>query len=179
MKNSTYTKLIDSLTELLKNTPYDELTITDLCSHACVTRRTFYKNFKSIDALVQHFFLEKFYKTCCANMNDKSFFESDEYIHTMVYTWDKYGDLIMSLDKWDVLEYLTKNNIYTITKLIKEKISDEFIVNYSEYFIISTYSLLSNICMMWLKRGKKETPEELIDIIYKFVYHKSLTTENT
>lgn len=170
MRRTTYDRLICSLDCLLIATPYDKLTVTALCSHAGITRRSFYKCFKSVDALVQHFFIQTFYDTCGTNMTDEGYFESDEFVHTMINTWDRYGSLFMSLERWNVLEYLSKNNIAVISELIKEKFSDEFTVTYSEYFITSTYSLLASMCMVWLKRGRRESCGELAEIIKRFIY---------
>ena len=49
----------DALLCLLKNTPYDEINISDICTLATVSRNTFYRNFKSKDAVLDQYLLTK------------------------------------------------------------------------------------------------------------------------
>ncbi len=170
MRQKTFDYLTAGLTALLQTTPYENLTVVMLCKEAGITRRTFYKNYKSIDDLVRKMFLDMFFTDCYDQMTDESYFESDHFIDMLIETYDRYGELFVALDKWNVLEYLTKDNISVIVTTINERFHDSFIRKYSDYFIASTYGSIGNMCMLWLKKGKQENRDELKRIIRSFIY---------
>lgn len=177
MRTSTFNQLVVSLTSLLQSIPYDELTVSALCKEANITRRTFYNRYKSIDDLVRRIFLDMFYDDCYHMIMDESYFKSMHFIEGMINTWDRYGELFLALDRWNVLEYLTKDNVEVIISLINEKFTDEYIMKYPEYFIASRFASIGNLCMIWLKKGRHESKEELVEIIRHFIYHQEKIEE--
>ena len=46
--------LVDTLLTLMKTTPYDKITIRDLCKHADLSRQTFYNLFQSKDEILYY-----------------------------------------------------------------------------------------------------------------------------
>lgn len=172
MKQKTYEKLNASLIKIIQNTPYEEITVKLLCNEANITRKTFYNNYKSIDEFVKNIFINMFYEKCYSKINDESYFESTEFILTMIDIWNEYDKLFLALDKWNILEYFMKNNINNIIELIKEQFKDIYISKYKEYFIVCTYGNIANVCLTWLKKGKLESKEELEIIIKRFIYHQ-------
>ena len=57
------TRIVHALTTLLSTVPYEKISISRLCNEAGISRQTFYKNFKSIDAIV-HYKLQQIQSYC-------------------------------------------------------------------------------------------------------------------
>ena len=49
----------EALLQLMKHIPYEEISISDLRTQATVSRNTFYRNFKSKDAVLDQYLLTK------------------------------------------------------------------------------------------------------------------------
>ncbi len=161
-------KIIQAFTSLLKNKPYDQITITEICYNAQISRQTFYAHYKNKDVIFSDLYLNMLNELCIPKMNDINYFYSDEFVKTMIDSFDKWSDLYLSLKKWDVLDYLTKDNVNLISQIIKDKSDDPFIQAYPEYFISYIYEPLTSICLNWVLNNKHETKEELFEIIKHF-----------
>ncbi|MCD7951157.1 MAG: TetR/AcrR family transcriptional regulator [Erysipelotrichaceae bacterium] len=166
-------KIIQSFISLLKNKPYDQITITEICQKAHVSRQTFYSHYQNKDVIFSDLYLNMLNELCIPKMTNINYFYSDEFFKTMIDSFDKWSDLYLTLKQWDVLNYLTKNNIDLIAQIIVDKTNDPYIRSYPNYFINYIYEPLTSICLNWVLNGKQESKEELFKIIKHFqMVHK-------
>ncbi|MCR5506159.1 MAG: TetR/AcrR family transcriptional regulator [Bacilli bacterium] len=66
MKTNVKEKLSDAYLDLLKSKPYIEITVSELCSKADVSRISFYRNFKSFDDIL-NFTIDRIYARYVGN----------------------------------------------------------------------------------------------------------------
>ncbi len=145
--------------ELMKYEPYDEITIKQICMKANVSRQTFYNHYENKDVIFSDLYMELLEELCIAKMNSIDYFYSDEFLNILIDTFDEWSDLFVALKKWDVLHYLTKNNLDMIASLIINKTEDDYIKKYPNYFLNYIYEPLTSICLNWIYGGKKESKE--------------------
>lgn len=176
MNKKAKARIISSMVELLKTTPYDKLTINAICRNASITRQTFYLYYKSKDEVIKKTYMELFEQKCLHKIKDESYFSSDDFLDEIIDNYDTYSELYKSLDKRHVLSYLTKDVLVTIQAIINERFRVEFIKQYSSYYLSAVYTPIHAICMQWIMQGKKESREELKNIITRFVYRQSTGT---
>lgn len=162
-------KIYISLIELLKIYDYEKLTITQICQHAHISRQTFYTYYQNKDDVIKSF-LDYILKERLLDKIDSDYFFSFEYVHYVVELYDLHDSFFIVLEKWNILDYLSKDNQEIIKKLFKEKTKNEYIQKYSQYYYLSFFSSIHSICMEWIHNGKKETKKELEDIIMEFVF---------
>lgn len=169
MKKKIDRKIYISLIELLKIYDYEKLTITQMCQHAHISRQTFYTYYQNKDDVIKSF-LDYILKERLLDKIDSDYFSSFEYVHYVVELYDLHDSFFIALEKWNILDYLSKDNQEIIKKLFKEKTKNEYIQKYSQYYYLSFFSSIHSICMEWIHSGKKETKKELEDIIMEFVF---------
>jgi hypothetical protein len=82
----------------------------------------------------------------------------------MIHFFDTNADLLTALRHWDLLQrisYLpTAKSLFSAAE---EK--DEILSRYPAYTMIYFWGSYFSLCSMWLRNGKKETPEEMFQII--------------
>ncbi|MCD7808354.1 MAG: TetR/AcrR family transcriptional regulator [Erysipelotrichaceae bacterium] len=90
-------KIIQAFTSLLKNKPYELITITEICQKASISRQTFYSHYQNKDVIFSDLYLNMLNELCIPKMNDINYFYNDEFIKTMIDTFNKWSDLYLSL----------------------------------------------------------------------------------
>ncbi|MBA4687614.1 MAG: TetR/AcrR family transcriptional regulator [Candidatus Galacturonibacter soehngenii] len=155
------------LLSLLQKKPYQSITITELCKKSDIARRTFYRNFRCIDEVLEYYIEDiilEFEEEMKAHEK-----ESYRSIITAYFTfWLRYADF---------LEILNKNNLTHLIfiQYIKCLLQMPYIANYKSdspinepifsckiaYSAGGLWSLLS----YWCANGCTQTPTELADTI--------------
>lgn len=143
----------DALLLLMEKKDYRDITITEICSRAGVTRMSFYRNFSGKDDILRRWIV---------SVTDSFLEESG-----ISYRKDSIRDYFIKLFKHlghyrDTCTLLYK---YQLSHLIKEQFDRCFLRAYSEiYDEYKSYFLsggIYNVFLLWLMNGCRETPEEL------------------
>lgn len=146
-----------ALTNLMKEKPFEEITICEIVKKAGVGRTSFYRNY--------------FYK------EDVLFSKMDdiaaEWSKTADYSNSNICEKILYLFEKErpILEILYKNNLeYLMYKLIRKYfgVSEEIKNNTQAYLLSFWAGAFFGWCDEWAKRGMKETPEEILLMIKQF-----------
>ena len=125
-KRQTYTFLKIALFELLRNKPFIEISVTDICQKAIVHRTTFYKHFEDKDHLLRTIIAElqqQFDEHCSQNMNIK---ENPKTFY--LYLFERLLEYISSNKAFMSKIILDKSNNY-IEEIFKNSLS-EYIENH-------------------------------------------------
>lgn len=165
MNKSEYSKkqITETLIEMLQTTSLDQITITSLVSKAQVSRNAFYNNYHSIEDVLKEVYRRAHQKTFQDKYKDIHYFTSDEAILDFISFFDKNTPLLLALNKWDLLPYISKYNTEAILQSLNQE--NDFIQNHKEYFMIYYTIPYFNMCYYWILSGKKETTSELFQII--------------
>ena len=136
--------ITNSLFELMKAKPYNDISITEITDKAKVNRVSFYRNFTSKEDIIN-----KWITSTTQNFLSKS---------------------DINYQKDSTLDYFTK----LFTHLEKYKTEAMLIYNKKEYSNYKSYFLaggIFNVYYFWLINGCKETPqqvaEKLVDLMSK------------
>ena len=82
----------------------------------------------------------------------------------MISFFDHNSELITVLRHWDLLSRVASFPTQKSLLSASEE-NDEILSSYPEYTMVYFWIRPFTICNMWLRGGKKETPEELFEII--------------
>ena len=134
--------IADALLLLMKNKPWNSITITEITNLANVSRVTYYRNFK--------------------NKEDILIYKVSLSLFTYLVTLQDILDAIIQSG----LEHILLLSNYSIFEdCITLPISEQ----YSRYY----HSMgLSGFILAWIKRGMKESPEEMGNILIQRVCEK-------
>ncbi|MBQ8604119.1 MAG: TetR/AcrR family transcriptional regulator [Oscillospiraceae bacterium] len=172
-QNSNMQKILFTTISLLKNNTYEDITIKDICTAAGISRQTFYNYFKSKDEIFKVFFRDLVEKGEVFSPDKPlEYYFSDRYLYDIISLYDKYSDIFIALYKQDILWYLGKEFVSAHKNALFDKIPDPYINKYRNYFYLYSYLTISYICLEWIKTGKKETKEELIEMLKYFSHFR-------
>ncbi len=159
--------MIDSLLQLMKTIPYDEITITQITNKAGVSRMTYYRNYLSKDEILasyNEYLTEEFASITrtIKEMNNSSYFKAlfdfSSKCKDYLYTLNKTQKLYI------ILEAINKN-VDVITKD-----NDEENIYYYKFFAGAIFNTL----ISWIISGTKESSEEMAEKLVDFIGNNTL-----
>ncbi len=161
-------KLAKALIELLQVCPFDRITVSSLTEKAGVSRSAFYSNYKRIEDILTDAILESLKESFDEKFMDENYVYSRNFVCDFIDYFDKYGKLLLVISKWDLLDFITISTSKTVDSTLQSYYDDPLIQNHIEYFQYFTVANMYFTCLAWLRKGKKETKEELCDICLHF-----------
>ena len=150
--------------QLLEKKDFDKITISEIIERAGVSRMGFYRNFSSKESIVENFVLEKFKETVNEiTASRKLDFQIDKIMITTLVNFKKFACYIkLFLDKnLDALLYNCYHKAYYSLYNGSNSAKNSTIRDYSNEMFIAE---LFNLEMCWVRKGMKESPEELARI---------------
>ena len=155
--------ITNSLFELMKVKPYNDISITEITDKAKVNRVSFYRNFTSKEDII-----DKWIKSTTQNSLSKSDinYQKDstlDYFTKLFTHLEKYKTEAMLIYKANLFNLLKDEFDNNIINLHKKEYS-----NYKSYFLAGG---IFNVYYFWLINGCIETPhrvaEKLVDLMSK------------
>ncbi len=147
-----------ALLELMKNTPFDKITITDIVKHSGVSRMAFYRNFDSKRAILSDMadilfgelyliladYRQHQTSLTCYQAIFELFCKYQENIHILLH-----GGIHIS-------DFLVHTEVFS-----KCYIDVDFRIRYKD---LSWWGALDSIVIDWFEQGMKESVEEMIHV---------------
>ncbi len=147
--------ITDALLLLMKRKDYKDISITELCEKAGVTRMSFYRNFESKEDILKRWVAEITDEFLAASKISYKRDGDREYFIKLFTHMEQYKDICMALRKADLLH------------IVKEQFDKVFLTVYkNEYHDYKSYFLsggIYNVFLLWLVNGCRESPSELAD----------------
>lgn len=156
-----------ALKELLKNHPYETITISKLCEAASIGRVTFYRHFDSIDDVLQLKCDEVF-----GGMEDYffNFYKENPYTEPFLkanlrywYNNSEILEIIFKAGKHQMVLNGFANQLSKFTLPTRGK--NDVLCEYKSYFIATRSSMIMSILEQWIADGKNIPPDRLSEII--------------
>ena len=155
--------ITNSLFELMKAKPYNDISITEITDKAKVNRVSFYRNFTSKEDIINKWITS----------TTQNFLSKSDINYQKDSTLDYFTKLFTHLEKYKTEAMLIYNaNLFN---LLKNEFDNNLInlhkkeySNYKSYFLAGG---IFNVYYFWLINGCKETPqqvaEKLVDLMSK------------
>ncbi|GMQ57484.1 TetR/AcrR family transcriptional regulator [Vallitalea sediminicola] len=177
--NQTQEWIISALLELMDKKNYREITIVDIASKAHISRRTFYRHFKTKDDILV-IYCNVILKDFAQNIRSKD--EMTVYTVSLSYFefWNQHLDFLKLLRKSDMLYFvgdrLPEFMAYVavlVDHLSLDQIDETRIQQdkyyYAHYFNIGGYW---SITTLWMDKEQRETPEQMATIMEKIIFRQ-------
>ncbi len=173
--DQTQTKLwiINSLLELLERKDYSAITINMIVDHARLSRRTFYRHFKTKDDTMKYItglLMNQFADTLLANHASGMEGVAIAYFQF----WEKYIDVLLLLKKAHVLYFIEDNLaelIINVAKKIKHVPSGISLEQLGSLYEKYNYEFSIKLAgfwkatIIWCHENPRKSPEEMGKII--------------
>ncbi|HGO3431674.1 TPA: TetR/AcrR family transcriptional regulator [Staphylococcus aureus] len=167
----TINRIHDGMVNLLKTKAYNDITVKDICEKGQISRTTFYTHYKTKDDFIYS------YLNTLLKEAKKKFLKSETltqaiFLKKMIYFWLSEGQLILML--------LGDESAYKLHQVIKKSLQQRIEINVvpvlntkmlttkEKYFLLIFMSnAIIGVLQDWVKRGDKESPKEVAEIMNK------------
>lgn len=147
---------------------YASITITDIANKAGLSRRTFYRHFKTVDELLLHILR-------------KNIIESYNYIRhqnpqkfsDFVFVFFSYWEINQNLLKLIVKNNLTHFFISELYKNVDKSMLAYYILNENDYLYSFAVGGISNLLIQWINDGFTKSPKKMKSIAEEISQHLS------
>lgn len=168
MKKEEITKIriTNALIQLLDRYPLENISITLLCDKAQVSRSAFYNNYAHIEDVLKQHYSSMHYQSFKHQYQDVDYMYSDQHIKDFIQFFDLNSNLLNALQKWDLFSIIAKYNTELVIEDLK-KSNSTFVKENAYYFMIYNCTKFFYLGLAWIANNKKETPQELFNLIKK------------
>ena len=172
MSEQTKVWIFNSFFDLLKGLHYNKLTVQEISQHARISRRTFYRIFKSKDDLLQTYFEELLNKYLIVlKKNAPQNFE--EFVNLFLGFWKEYIDQLKLLEKESLLTNMLSEYNKKLPQLYKSfpmmwhlTTSDDNEITVATWFIVGG---LWNVFVGWLSEFDGDDKYDLSQAIIESI----------
>ena len=161
-------EIMDAFMKLMAEKMYMEITVTDIIKKAGVARASFYRNFNSIndviDALIDEL-SDDLIENVLPNLSGTDKRKWREFLFNHFYQF---------LRRRKEMEEIRFENLPVLFNRLDNKIEQKESLLPAEtikdkYSVIGKMGLINSITRKWMESGAKESPEEMIDYIMSFI----------
>lgn len=172
--------IVDALIELMKEKPYSEITIKEISEKADLVRQTVYRNFKTKDAIIDHY-IHILYEEFIGIIYSKESVSLFELLVIYFNFWLEKKEFVKILVQNDIFSMLLESHIKYLNYLGTDKKFDNLIFydggetsNYLNHFSVGG---LWYLLKRWIEDDMKKSPEEMTDIVLNFYHVKRLNLQ--
>lgn len=161
--------LTDALLELMKDKPFQEISISEIAEKADLSRRTFYRSFSSKEEIICDHLEAIFHsgvQTLLSEENDHSCFRT---IRWYLDLWYDHRDLALLLYRDHLISLLMQEyhtlfrEVFLLRKgsypLAKQPEAMKYALSYSAGGLI-------NVLWQWAGEGMEKTPDEVARLLF-------------
>jgi AcrR family transcriptional regulator len=165
--NRTRNWIFEALIILMKETPYEEISISAIADRAGVARQSFYRNFTSRDDIIVKFFEQVFHEFVNDSKHD-SVVDAKKMYELYFATLYKRKEALLTINRAS-LDYLIFKILLSYSEYFKRYAlqlnSNEYQI-LKDYFIEYQFGGILAITMEWIEKGMNEAPDKLGQITY-------------
>lgn len=166
----TADKIREGMGHCLSVKNMSEITVSDISEAAGVSRSTFYRSFDTpIDVLT--YSCDKIVDMIIRDYADVNIRDTDEFILFSLRYWRNHDQILEALlhcDRMDIVHKAFANRAEDIFGETVREFKTDFTEDEIDYLVMGAIGLLSNMIIVWMKHGKKETPEQMFSLYRKF-----------
>lgn len=155
--------LVEGLVKCMEFKEFGEISISDLHEASGVSRATFYRLFDNIQDVLSYKC-----KMIAAELPEqlKEGGQEEGFLLFSLGYWmkqHKFLEAVYTSGRGDILQ----EALLEYSSFLKEYLPIESITRVQiDYFLSASMGFLSNILLTWVKRGKKETAGDLLEMFY-------------
>ncbi len=164
--------IYEALVRLLSRKKYTQITITELIETAGVGRSTFYRNYDTLDDIIDDRLQKEFqlfYKYIFESSSSELELSTKLFIPVFSF-WQDDSTILKVLLKANRANLLNKVFTSYIDTILKEYKVLELSERELEYSTVILSGVIQSVLIKWISTGKKESPEKLTKIITETVF---------
>jgi len=159
--------LVNALAQCLKTKHISNISVSELCSKAGISRSTFYRIFDTpVDVL--GYACDSYIDKAVKDFLGKQFRDDEDLIRfTLQYWYENYEMLEAAINsgRLDIVRKSFESHSTRLIPLLRQDFSEMEL----DYIRQGAVGLISNLLLVWIRRGKKESPGQMFDLYKKFL----------
>ena len=162
---------IGSLLKILKNKPFDQISVSELSEDAQYDRRTFYRHFQSKSDIL-YLYCASLLSEMADDMKKNPLTPLSGFLSYFEF-WNKHRDFLLLLEKQHLLYFLGEKQdqlLYEHVGTVVHADLPKKLSQVSEFSLYAYYFTLGGLwqtLVLWIRTGMKQTPRQLTDYILK------------
>lgn len=152
-------RLLSALIDFASEKDWSKVTVTELIKKSGVARVSFYRNFKSVEEIIDYGIEQM---TLCYNEGKMFLVEDFHSKELMLYKfrfYKEHADLVLAFHRAKISTTL----LDVITDCEIDACGDMPITSIARYELYYYSGAFYNMMLCWLEGGTKESPEEMAD----------------
>ncbi len=160
-------QLENAIFNLLKEKEYKDISISELCDKAWISRCTFYRNYKNMDDIIYQYFMRESQKWWDENYN--LFLKEEKYVSVSLF---KY---LLSLKERIIIVY-QRGLSYIFEKHIFDSATNgrDIFDKEQSYSSARVSGAIVGLTNEWVRRGMQDSPEYLAKFLNKEIEYRTI-----
>ena len=159
----TKRKMADALKDLMQNTAFEKITVSDVTDAANIHRQTFYYHFQDRYELLDWLLYYDLLYPLLTDLTFDNMYERIEAMFTKMLEDKKFYQNALKIDSDDLTKYISRVATEQFTGIVKEfgrKTGIEGI-DHERDIVIAEFNGygITGVVLSWANRGMKESPE--------------------
>lgn len=168
--------IYEALAALIPTQPYNTITVSAVAAKAQLGRATFYRNFDSLDDVLQMKCdgeFQQLYDYLLQNYQhsfQRAEITGPPFLRFFLHYWYQHPAIIRVLiaaGKTDIIKSSFNQLLTSFLRLIDD--SYRLVQPYTAYFSALYSGIALNVLLQWIGDQQKETPDELAEIIIRLM----------
>ena len=164
--------IMEAVFVLMKKKPFSEISVTDIVTQAGVARASYYRNFSSIESIIDYFIdeLHQEITSGYSSQNYERYFSRDIFVSlfesamTIVLSKKSYMLALYDNGFGSKLQYVADIYIETVA-------GDMSYHSANKYILYCFSGAIMNMLIHWLREGAEESPHELAQACADYFLH--------
>ncbi|WP_215701525.1 TetR/AcrR family transcriptional regulator [Clostridium sp. MCC353] len=162
-------RLFSALVEFAGQKDWSKLTVTELIKKSGVARASFYRNFKSVEELINYGIDHMAQRYHEENPFPNEDFHSREAMLYKFRFYKEHANLVLAFHH----AKLSTTLLDIITDCEIDACGDMSVGSISKYELYFFSGAFYNVLLCWLENGAKETPESMADAFLQIINNKN------
>lgn len=167
----TASRICEGLTRCLSQHKMSEISVSDIATASGVSRSTFYRSF-DIPLDVLSYAVDKRLKDMVGeyHANGVRPEDGDAFVLFTLRYWRQHSDVLeafVNCDRMDVVRNAIESHTGQFIAGELKRLRSDFTDKELDYISSGAAGMIASLLSVWIKHGKKETPEELFALYLK------------
>lgn len=152
-----------ALLNLMETSPFDEITVSEICAHTSLVRKTFYNNFSSKEDVISYIVTNLIQQYTSMIIEQKQFTQQ-----SMSYLFFQFGqqnkDTLLLLIKYKlfyIFQCEFKEQLPYINRMVPNNSLTDLKDDEVSYIFAFNTAGITCLLELWLKNNLNKTPEEM------------------
>lgn len=149
--------IVEALGQCLQGCSFGEISITEVCRRATVSRATFYRLFDTLEDVVAYR-----YECFAAEFTQAGSRTPDQMLERFLTQWMTHADILEMILRMNREDILIDSHRRHMPQLQKELQAWSPRMELTEYHVSILTGILIGVIAAWVREGKQETAEQLV-----------------